>query len=75
MTSTEQERQSYFTPRRIVALVILVLFVVFAVQNGESATVSVLLIEVTGPLWLTLLLSFLLGGAVTWLLLYRRRRE
>lgn len=73
MTSTGQERQSLFTPRRIAALVILVLFIVFALQNRESATVSVLLIEVSGPLWLTLLLSFVLGAAVTWLLLYRRK--
>ena len=73
MTSTAQDGQSLFTPRRIAAVVILVLFVIFAFQNREDANVSVLLIEVTGPLWLTLVLSFLLGVAVTWLLLYRRR--
>lgn len=73
MTSTAQDDGSLFTPRRIAAAVILVLFVIFAFQNREDANVSVLLIEVTGPLWLTLLLSFLLGAAVTWLLLYRRR--
>lgn len=66
--------ESLLTPRRIVAAVVLLLFVVFALLNTTQIAVQLLLLEVTGPLWLTLLLSFLLGALVAWLLLTRRRR-
>lgn len=73
--SSEQGRRSLVTPPRIVALVVLVLFVIFTLQNRDDATIQLLLFEVTGPLWLTLLLSFVLGAAVAWLLVDRRRRR
>lgn len=66
--------ESLLTPRRVVAVVVLLLFVVFALLNTTQIAVQLLLLEVSGPLWLTLLLSFLLGALVAWLLTTRRRR-
>lgn len=62
------------TPRRVAAVLVLLLFIIFALLNTTQIAVQLLLLEVTGPLWLTLLLSFLLGALVAWLLLTRRRR-
>ena len=61
-------------PRRIVAVVLVALFVLFAVQNRGDTLVQLLLFDITGPLWLTLLLTFVLGGVVGWLLVGRRGR-
>jgi len=77
MTSTSSsERQSAvtITPRRIAAVVLLALFVVFAVQNRAATTVQLLVFDMTGALWLTLIVSFVLGSLVSWLLIGRRRR-
>lgn len=74
MAETSSNR-TYFTPRRIIALVVVAVFLVFIAQNRTTASIQFLLVEVSGPLWLTLLVTFVLGGAVTWLLLDRRRRS
>lgn len=63
------------TPRRIVALVSVALFVLLIVTNRQSVTMNLLLIDVTGPLWLMLVTVFGLGAAVAWLWIGRRRRS
>lgn len=64
--------------KRITRLTILALLVVYAVlfflMNRETVTVSLVVTTVTIPLVWMLLLSFALGAAVTYLLLYLRRR-
>jgi uncharacterized integral membrane protein len=75
MTDEAGSTRSVLTPRRVVALIVLAISVIFMLQNRDSASVQLLFVEVTGPLWLTLLVSFVLGGVVTWLLMDRRRRS
>lgn len=54
--------------RMIVALIILLIAIVFMVQNTASATVNVLWMHPSMPLWLLMVIMFilgmLLGGAV-----------
>ncbi len=60
---------------RIAALVVLVIYVVlFFLWNGEKVEVSLVVTTVTTPLVFVLILAFLLGAAVTYLLMYLRRR-
>jgi uncharacterized integral membrane protein len=60
---------------RIGALVVLVIFVIlFFFMNGDKVEVSLVVTTVTIPLVFVLILSFLLGAAVTYLLMYQRRR-
>ena len=74
-STTVATRGTTMTPRRIAALVILGIFVIFTLQNRDSTAVELFMLELTGPLWLMLLVSFVLGGAVAWLLTDRRLRS
>lgn len=61
---------------RIVALVVLVVYVVlFFVLNQETVPVSLVVTTVTIPLIWILVGTFIMGGVVTYLLLYLRRRS
>lgn len=53
-----QDSTAFFGPRRIIALAVLAGFIVFMVQNRGDTTVGLLLFELSGPLWLLLLVSF-----------------
>ncbi|MFN8182920.1 MAG: LapA family protein [Candidatus Nanopelagicales bacterium] len=60
---------------RLVLLAVLVIFtVLFFLRNRETVEVSLVVTTVTIPLIWILLGTFLLGAAVTYLLLYVRRR-
>ncbi len=50
-----------FTARQIAGGVLLLVAVVFVLQNRRSTTVRFLIPEVTAPLWVALLVSVLLG--------------
>lgn len=63
-----EETDSFLTLRRIAALVVLALLVVFMLQNRVRTSVQLLVFEVTGPLWPMLLVTFILGVVVAWLL-------
>ena len=63
-----------FTPRQVVGLVILILAVVFILQNRRRTVVRFIVPEATAPLWLALLISAVLGFVVGALLLARRHR-
>ena len=69
-----QGRRLPFTPRQVVGLVILVLAVVFILQNRRQTVVRFLVPEATAPLWLALLISAVLGFVVGALLVARRHR-
>ncbi len=61
---------------RIVALGVLVVYVVlFFVLNQETVPVSLVVTTVTIPLIWILVGTFIMGGVVTYLLLYLRRRS
>ncbi len=50
-----------FTGRQIAGGVLLLVAVVFVLQNQRSTTVRFLIPEVTAPLWVALFVSVLLG--------------
>ncbi len=79
MTDSKVRRSSrsarLLTPRRVAALVLAVLFVLLIVANRQPVTIRVLLIDVTGPLWLMLTATFGLGAALAWLWIGHRRRS
>lgn len=62
-TSTSHPRWAdNLTPRRIVALVLAILTLVFVLQNRQDASFQLLGFQVTGPLWFASLA--LLGAGV-----------
>ncbi|MEU1983176.1 LapA family protein [Nocardia sp. NPDC019395] len=56
------------------AAVLIVLAVVFIAQNRDRVDINFLLVTVTSPMWLVLLIIFLVG-AVAGLLIKRRARR
>jgi len=57
-----------------VAIVLAVIAIIVVVQNREDVTLTLLVIEVTMPLWVASLVLLLIGTLVGWLLSSRRRR-
>jgi uncharacterized integral membrane protein len=55
------------SPKLIVAVVIAVLIIIFAVQNGESANISMLFWDLSVPVWGVIVGTALLGFVVGWL--------
>ncbi len=55
------ERRFPFSARQTAALVLLVLAVIFILENRRSTTIRFLVPEVTAPLWLALLVSVVIG--------------
>lgn len=47
--------------RAWIALVLLVLVIVFIFQNGQTATVNLLFISISAPMWITLLICLVIG--------------
>jgi uncharacterized integral membrane protein len=59
---TEPDRRSYpFSVRQTVAIVLLVLGVIFILENRRSTTIRFLVPVLTAPLWVALLGSLLVG--------------
>lgn len=63
-----------FTPRQVAGLVLLILAVVFILQNRRRTVIRFIVPEATAPVWLALLISALLGFLVGALLVSRRHR-
>lgn len=61
------------TPRRVAGLVIAVLALAFILQNRDPVSTNLLMFEFRSPLWVTLLVVFVAGAAVGWLLQRGRR--
>lgn len=62
------------TPRQVAAIVVAVLAIVVVLQNREEVTLTLLVVEVTMPLWIASLVLLVIGALVGWLLASRRRR-
>ncbi|MCV2393895.1 LapA family protein [Actinotalea sp. M2MS4P-6] len=73
MADTSGKQESSVTPRRVLAVVLAALAVVFMIQNSERVTVNVFGIEVTTWLWLVLAVMTAIGIGVG-LLLARRKK-
>lgn len=71
----EGNRLVRFLKRKWLAIVLILLLVVVAVQNlvgGDRATIFVLWTQVQVPTWLLVVLVFLIGGVVGWVLARNR---
>ncbi|CAM5581811.1 LapA family protein [Streptomyces viridochromogenes] len=67
-------RAGALTPRRIVALVLVALALVFIFENTDETEIRLLIPLVTMPLWVALLGMGVIGALIGALLLARRRR-
>jgi uncharacterized integral membrane protein len=65
-------RETGVTARQVAGLVLVVVAVVFVLENRHSTRIRFLIPEVTTPLWVALLVSLLIG-AVAGVLLGRRQ--
>ena len=69
------DRALTFLRQRWLAIVLIVVAVVFGVQNRDDTTISFLFLEWTSPLWFTLLLVVLVGLGIGWALKGRRGKQ
>jgi uncharacterized integral membrane protein len=58
----------------VIALVLIVLFLVFVMQNSDPVPVKFLFLDAQIPLFWVYVGCAAIGGAVTWLLGHSRRR-
>lgn len=63
---------SLLTPRHILAAALVVLAVIFILQNRSTTTIQLFWVSVQSPLWLTLVVILLLGW-IAGLLTTRRK--
>jgi uncharacterized integral membrane protein len=63
------------TAGQIAGLLVLVLALVFIFENTKSVKVRLIVPEVKAPLFVALLIAAVLGGLVTLLIQWRRRRK
>ncbi|MFJ2957628.1 lipopolysaccharide assembly protein LapA domain-containing protein [Streptomyces sp. NPDC087270] len=63
------------TPRRIAALVLCALALVFIFENTQRVKIRLIVPEVKMPLWLALLITFVVGGVCTLLWRWSGRRR
>ena len=69
-------RRSYpFNIRQTIGMVLLVLAVIFILENRRSTTIRFLIPEVTAPLWVALLGSVLIGVVAGALITRDRDRD
>ncbi|MEV6065086.1 lipopolysaccharide assembly protein LapA domain-containing protein [Nocardia sp. NPDC052001] len=66
---------SRITPNQWIALVITVLAVIFVAANRNKVSIEFLLVSVTSPLWLILLVMFVIGWIAGLLTARSRRRR
>jgi uncharacterized integral membrane protein len=62
-----------FSPRQVAAIVLIVLTMIFILQNRRRTTVRFLIPELVTPLWVVLFLSVLVGMIVGALVADRRK--
>jgi uncharacterized integral membrane protein len=63
----EIERHHRWTGRQITAIAILVVLVVFVLQNAHSASLTLFVTTISFPLWLILAATAFLGFSAGWL--------
>ena len=70
----EGDEKSGVTPKQVVAGVIGLALVVFVLQNTDSTSITLLVFDVTFPLWLVLAATIALSVGVGYVLGSRRRK-
>jgi len=76
MSSTPKptpKRTPALRPKQIAGLLLILLAVVFAVENTRRTKIRFIVPQVTGPLWLAVLVPLVLGFAAGALVVHRRR--
>ncbi|MGI8983056.1 MAG: lipopolysaccharide assembly protein LapA domain-containing protein [Acidimicrobiales bacterium] len=75
MSQEEPSGRRYpLSPHQTMAVVLVILSVVFVVENRQEATIRFLVPEITAPLWLALVAAVLLGVGIGALLARQRMR-
>ena len=71
--TTKPSGLARISPAQWIAIVLAVLAIIFIVQNHHRVDINILMVTITSPLWLVLLIIFVMG----WLagLLTRRFRR
>ncbi|MEV5647954.1 hypothetical protein AB0L57_06845 [Nocardia sp. NPDC052254] len=62
------------SPTQWVALILIVLAVIFVAENRDRVSITLLMIDITSPLWLVLLVLFVVGW-IAGVLTVRRRNK
>ncbi|MEU6560048.1 hypothetical protein [Nocardia nova] len=62
------------SPTQWVALILIVLAIIFVFENRDKVSITVLMIDITSPLWLVLLVLFVVGW-IAGVLTVRRRNK
>ena len=65
--------RGFLTTRRVVALVLLALAVVFVVENRDLTEIRLLIPVVLMPLWAALAITLVIGLAVGWIVGRQRK--
>ncbi|TXH42194.1 MAG: LapA family protein [Actinobacteria bacterium] len=73
--STSQKVESLFTPKRVVALVIALIALIFVFSNTDDIALKWLWFTVVAPAWIMLLLVLLAGGIAGFALGRRRYKS
>ena len=74
MSETGNSGSSFkITPRVWLGLAIAVVAIIFILQNRQPADISLVMLRVSSPLWVTLSAVFLAGFAAGWLVSKRRK--
>ena len=61
------------TPRTWLGIAIAVVAIIFILQNRQPVEISLMMLRVSAPLWITLTAVFLAGFATGWLVSKRRK--
>lgn len=70
--SPDQARRHKVTPRQVIAGVLIVLAVIFIVENREPVEIRLIVPVTSMPLWAALTGLFVVGCVVGWLVARRR---
>ena len=71
--TTKPSGLSRISPAQWIAIVLAVLAIIFIVQNHHRVDINILMVTITSPLWLVLLIIFVVGWLAGLLTLRTRR--
>ena len=71
--TTKSSGLSRISPAQWVAIVLAVLAIIFIVQNHHRVDINILMVTITSPMWLVLLIIFVVGWLAGLLTLRTRR--
>jgi uncharacterized integral membrane protein len=75
MRRDERGDQPTITPRMMIAMGAVVLGLVFIAENTKKTDIRFIVPKVQSPLWLALLVTFVVGAAAGWFFARSYRRD